>query len=272
MKEQEAGFLEKAAVTTFLWLEKHLEAKPTPIDQDGRRRLLETATWTCLALLGGTALWVRLTKPNPQTGEATSQPSNDYYNADWQKHPDVHKLLIETRKNGDLAILEAAPFPIRTVRNNLFYQPSKGVILAIDIKALENWLDQFNTNDQIIAFVLEDDGTKPTSVSGAKNFVIKLDDHWQKTTGNNILEQGTNFSSYLSGIVALTNEYISQYGIAETEHIFTGGEESPEWQAAQKRLAWYQERFIRGEMPFFIRVLAVNPLWSKQKQVQNPRP
>lgn len=289
MKEQdvpEAGFWEKAGVYTLLWLEKHLEQKVAPIDQERKWPLGRKIKWSLGTMAAGSGAillvgilgevqrpWL-VTNTSGLIAQASEEKIPQNYNAlDWQKQPDIISSIKEAKRNQDLTIIEAKPFPLRVVKNNLFYQTSHGVILAINTKSLEEWLNQYEQTNPTIAFVFNDKTTSQMSISGVKNFWLELDGNWQTNVhGKTPSELNISFSSYLSSMVAVTNEYISQYGMDETIRIFSSPNETPEWQSAQKRFSWYQEQFINNELPTFIKVIAVNPKWITQKLNQSQRP
>jgi len=261
LEPKEAGILEKLGVGGLLWLEGKLEQKPPkPIDLGRRKLLKEAALWTAyIGVLGGGGTLLRrffIDNQQPQPAAAKDlkipQATNSDISPNWQRNHDIDMLVMKAKER-DLIILEANPIPMRVIKNAIFYQTSKEVILGINQKVLMEMLNHTQQNESIV-FVFTDKNASSASISGAKLIVpVPLDLLWQQNVrGKNRNELYRDFSYNLSTQLAVAIEQTRQ---------------NPKERLISQTSLYnhYKEQFRKGYLKPPIEVVAINPSWIKEK-------
>lgn len=284
MKEQElpeAGIWEKAAVYSLLWLEKHLEQRLAPIDQERKRPLGRRVKWGLGTVVAGSGaillavMFGQAQKPslvintlNGFVAQASEEKIPQTYNAvDWQKQPDITHLIQMIKGDEKLALFENNPLNEHFYINPplVFSQRSNSVILAIEKKTLTNWLTRQILTYETIQLIFTDVSTTSPSMS-LNEFEFSLATIWQnKVQGKTEQELLISFSRIISSEVAAPTEFIIKYGSFELMSKGFYPLNIQDLKIVRERSHWYEQQYKSGQLTPFIKVVAVNPLWIKNK-------
>ncbi len=281
--EQQPNILEQIAVRGLLFLEKHLEKKPSPpVDWAERRQFLKEAGGGALlvgtAAIAGTVL--RLLWGNYQDQQIAQkrdaylqalQNKEDYYGISWQSSPEVRLAIKKASEDPQLQVLKLDEPGIRfySQDNIIFFQTSNTVVLAVDKKALDSFLQQNGKTNETLAFIINDQQTPALDISGANNFRLELKIEKQPpaimmdTSPEQIV--GINLSS---NAAAIYETYQKLGPVRTVQMLIRPATASPEWQQLQNSITSYQNRFTEGKLEPFIKVIAINPLWLSQKDIK----
>ncbi|MDO8618877.1 MAG: hypothetical protein Q7R49_02905 [Candidatus Daviesbacteria bacterium] len=269
--EKKPNFLEIAAVKSLLFLENHLQKKPSPpVDWAGRRQLLKDIGTNSLLLGSATAVGLTIrTAWELYQAEQVAQKKDvylkkvkaheDYYGHSWQSSPEVQLAIDEAKKNPDLQVLGLNNLKVRLYsQNNLFfYQTSNIAVLAIDKKSLASLVDQTGKTERPIAFVLNDRENPKAEVSGAINVRSDIDKNWKTNIhGTTLAAVKKDLSVSLSSMIAT---------VYESMQLFNSGLDNADWKAYGDRYKWYFDQFNEDRLTPIIQVLAVNPFWVDQR-------
>lgn len=154
MLETNPNMLEKMAVRGLLILEGHSEKNSSsPVNWAGRRQFLEELAGAVVvvgsaATAGFTLRFLWEEYQNQQIAQKRDaylqsvKNREDYYGIGWQNSADVQLAIKKAKENSNLKILGPDEPGIRfySQDNILFYQTSNMVVLAIDKKALDDFL------------------------------------------------------------------------------------------------------------------------------------
>lgn len=275
-QETEPNILEKMAVKGLLLLEGHLEKKSSlPVDQSGRRQFLKEFGET-VAVVGSAAtvgltlrfLWEQYQDQQiAQKRDAYLQAvkdQEDHYGIGWQSATEVQLAIKKASEDPKLRILKFDGPGIRfySQDNIIFLQTSNIVILAVDKKALDSFLQENGKTKETLAFIISDQQTPTPNISGANNFRlgIKIEKQPPTIIMDTSPEQivGINLSSNAAAIY----ETYQKLGSSKTVQMLARPvTTSPQWQQFEESVTLYRNRFAEGKLEPFIKVLAINPSW-----------
>ncbi|MDP3974205.1 MAG: hypothetical protein Q8P92_05240 [Candidatus Daviesbacteria bacterium] len=273
--EQKPNFLERVAVKGLLFLEDHLEKKPSPpVDWAERRQLLQEVGGSFLlvgtAAIAGTALrfiWEHY--QNEQIARKRDaylqalKEREDYYGISWQSSPDVQLAIKKANEDPNLKVLGLNKLGIRIYSqgNTFFYQSSNMAVLAVDKKALDSFLRENEKTKETLAFIISDQQTPAPNISGINNFrlELKIEKQPPTITLNTSPKQivGINLSSNVAAIYESYQKDPYRTMQMLTRPITT----SSEWQQFQDSITLYRNRFTEGKLEPFIKTVAINPIW-----------
>lgn len=267
--EQRPNFLERMAVKGLLLLENHLEKKSSPpVDWAGRRQLLKELGTTTLVIgsFSAAGLTLRTVWEWHQAQEIAQKKADqeNYYGTSWQNSPDMQMAIKKAGEDPNLRILRLDGLGVRLYGqdNIFFYQTSNLAVLAVDKKSLDSFLDKKGKAKDMVAFTIDDQANPAQEISGVTNFKlsIQLDNKPADIVFNASPEQ--NIAIKLSANVAAVYESYQRFGLNRTIQIINAPF-SPDWQQYQDNIKQYLNRFAQGQLPPFIKAIAINPIWLK---------
>ncbi len=251
MKESpttDASFLEQAVVRILLDLSRQLEQKPASPPNARLKTMLRAGELTLLLGLigiGGTRLYQFLN--TAQARESASAPAT-------QPNPvfEANSDIITDNFNR-----------LRIIENIFFYQPSDQMRLLVNQPALVEWLAKNGKPQQTMAFIFIDPQIGNRGVQGAGNWWIDLESGWiNHASGSTKEELYSSMSAYLSASVAATLELTAIYGVEPTILMLTSNSASEQLNTL---FSQYKHQFQTGQLPYLIRVMAVNQSWLAKK-------
>lgn len=281
MKEQklpEAGILEKVAVRGLLWLEKRVEKKPVAKLEQERRWISHPSTrWAAatgtvvVAAAGSLLLLMTIKESYPQYTNldvpiAIASESNQRPDLSWQLQPDMIAQLAQIKQDKNLILLNSGDLFLN--QELFFLQYSKDVIIAIDQKALTQLSEREGRLSQPLALIFTEQSDNQSKVAGVTSLRLPLDYRFREYINRGKVQQlYDDFSTDLSSAVGVAIRATNKYGPQEAIQLLSAPvtDNTVEVQEVRQSFDWYKQQFATRQLRLSIKVVAINPQWTKEK-------
>lgn len=200
--------------------------------------------------------------PDILTSSSGSDEKPKHQIIDWRRDQNVGKKIQEFRENNP-GYLIGTQRSFQFLGENLrLVHESPEIILGVNQKGIRDWLVEIG-NETKLEFVFEDIKNK-YGKSSWNVMRVNVNKEWQRINGRTEVELYQNLSIYLSASLAITIEYMNEYG-PQKAAVILSDVNAPENQELIKRFNLWQEEFKNQDHRLFVAVVTVNPEWIKKK-------